>query len=48
VTHDRERPLVSDLTGVAANELTTTDWRDPIADTPRHEHIPARLEAVAR
>ncbi|MCP3935556.1 MAG: molybdopterin-dependent oxidoreductase [Actinomycetia bacterium] len=36
-----------EITGVAPNELTTTDWRDPIAGTPWHKHIPARLEAVA-
>lgn len=35
-----------ELTGVAPNELTTTDWRDPIAGTPWHKHVPARLEAV--
>ena len=33
-------------TGVAPNELTTTDWRDPNAGTPWHKHVPARLEAV--
>ncbi|MDJ0769683.1 MAG: molybdopterin-dependent oxidoreductase [Ilumatobacter sp.] len=37
-----------ELTGVAPNELTTTDWRDKIAGTPWHKHVPARLEAVAR
>jgi anaerobic selenocysteine-containing dehydrogenase len=37
-----------ELTGVAPNELTTTDWRDPIAGTPWHKHVPARLEPVAR
>ena len=36
-----------ELTGVAPNELTTTDWRDPIAGTPWHKHVPARLEPVA-
>ncbi len=35
-----------EITGVAPNELTTTDWRDPIAGTPWHKHVPARLEAV--
>jgi len=34
-------------TGVAPNELTTTDWCDPIAKTPWHKHVPVRLEAVA-
>lgn len=37
-----------EVSGVAPNELTTTDWRDPIAGTPWHKHVPARLEAVAR
>jgi anaerobic selenocysteine-containing dehydrogenase len=36
-----------ELTGVAPNELTTLDWRDPIAGTPWHKHVPARLEPVA-
>lgn len=36
-----------ELVGVAPNELTSTDWRDPIAGTPWHKHVPARLEAVA-
>ncbi len=35
-----------ELTGVAPNELTTTDWRDPIAGTPWHKHVPARIERV--
>ncbi|MFV2039926.1 MAG: molybdopterin dinucleotide binding domain-containing protein, partial [Acidimicrobiales bacterium] len=35
-----------EITGVAPNELTTTQWRDPIAGTPWHKHVPARLEAV--
>ncbi|MFM2078803.1 MAG: Assimilatory nitrate reductase catalytic subunit, partial [Actinomycetota bacterium] len=33
-------------TGVAPNELTSTGHRDPIAGTPYHKHVPARLEAV--
>lgn len=33
-------------TGVAPNELTTTDWRDRYAGTPWHKHVPARIEAV--
>jgi len=32
--------------GVAPNELTSTDWRDPIAGTPWHKHVPARLEPI--
>ncbi|MEM7273133.1 MAG: molybdopterin-dependent oxidoreductase [Actinomycetota bacterium] len=35
-----------EITGVAPNELTTTDWRDPIAGTPWHKHVPAHLEPV--
>ena len=33
--------------GVAPNDLTSSDHRDPIAGTPYHKHVPARLEAVA-
>ncbi|HEY8545326.1 MAG TPA: molybdopterin-dependent oxidoreductase [Acidimicrobiales bacterium] len=32
--------------GVAPNELTSGDHRDPIAGTPYHKHVPARLEPV--
>jgi anaerobic selenocysteine-containing dehydrogenase len=35
------------LTGVPINELTSLQWRDPIAGTPWHKHVPARVEAVA-
>jgi formate dehydrogenase len=35
------------LTGVAPNELTRGADRDPIAGTPWHKHVPARLEPVA-
>jgi anaerobic selenocysteine-containing dehydrogenase len=34
------------LTGVAANELTSLGWRDPLAGTPWHKHVPARVEAA--
>ncbi len=34
-------------TGVAPNELTRADERDPIAGTPWHKHVPARLQALA-
>jgi formate dehydrogenase len=34
------------LTGVPANELTSLGWRDPIAGTPWHKHVPARVEAA--
>jgi formate dehydrogenase len=32
--------------GVAANSLTSSDWRDPYAGTPWHKHVPARIEAL--
>jgi anaerobic selenocysteine-containing dehydrogenase len=34
------------VTGVAPNALTSTDWRDPYAGTPWHKHVPARIEPV--
>ena len=34
-------------TGVAPNELTDNQMRDPIAGTPWHKSVPARLEPVA-
>ncbi len=35
------------VTGVAPNELTSSDDRDPWAGTPHHKHVPARLEPLA-
>ncbi len=35
------------LAGVAPNELTASEDRDPYAGTPWHKNVPARLEAVA-
>jgi anaerobic selenocysteine-containing dehydrogenase len=32
--------------GVAPNELTASEDRDPIAGTPWHKHVPARVEAI--
>jgi anaerobic selenocysteine-containing dehydrogenase len=32
--------------GVAPNDLTSSDHRDPIAGTPYHKHVPARLERI--
>ena len=32
------------LTGVAPNELTASEDRDPFAGTPWHKHVPARVE----
>ena len=32
------------ITGVAPNELTSTEDRDPFVGTPWHKHVPARLE----
>jgi formate dehydrogenase len=34
------------LTGVPTNELTSLEWRDRLAATPWHKHVPARVEAV--
>jgi len=36
-----------EITGVAPNELTTTDWADPVVGTPWHKHVPARLEPIS-
>ncbi len=33
-------------TGVAPNELTSAEDRDPFVGTPWHKHVPARLERV--
>ena len=33
--------------GVAPNELTASEDRDPFAGTPWHKHVPARVEALA-
>jgi len=33
--------------GVAPNELTAGEDRDPFAGTPWHKHVPARIEAVS-
>jgi anaerobic selenocysteine-containing dehydrogenase len=34
--------------GVAPNELTATEDRDPFVGTPWHKHVPARVERLAR
>jgi anaerobic selenocysteine-containing dehydrogenase len=34
-------------TGVAPNELTALDARDPFVGTPWHKHVPARVERLA-
>jgi hypothetical protein len=33
-------------TGVSPNELTSSDWCDPIAGTLWHKHVPARVEPL--
>ena len=33
-------------TGIAPNELTSTEDRDRFVDTPWHKHVPARLERI--
>ena len=34
--------------GVSTNELTVLEWKDDIAGTPWHKHVPARLEPCGR
>ncbi|MFD5904857.1 molybdopterin dinucleotide binding domain-containing protein [Streptomyces microflavus] len=34
----------TERTGVALNTLTDLTWRDPIAGTPWHKHVPARIQ----
>jgi anaerobic selenocysteine-containing dehydrogenase len=34
------------VTGVAPNELTASEDRDPFVGTPWHKHVPARIERV--
>ncbi|MCM1943295.1 molybdopterin-dependent oxidoreductase [Streptomyces sp. G3] len=36
----------TERTGVALNTLTDLAWRDPIAGTPWHKHVPARIEPL--
>ena len=33
-------------TGVAPNELTASQDRDPFVGTPWHKHVPARIERI--
>jgi anaerobic selenocysteine-containing dehydrogenase len=35
------------ITGVAPNELTSVEDRDPFVGTPWHKHVPARIERMA-
>ena len=35
-----------DIAGVAPNELTASEDRDPFVGTPWHKHVPARVERV--
>jgi anaerobic selenocysteine-containing dehydrogenase len=39
-------PDGNEAQGVALNELTSSEHRDPIAGTPWHKHVPARVEAI--
>jgi formate dehydrogenase len=34
------------LAGVAPNELTASEDRDPFAGTPWHKYVPARVEGL--
>ncbi|MFE2581899.1 molybdopterin dinucleotide binding domain-containing protein [Streptomyces sp. NPDC059378] len=36
----------TERTGVALNTLTDLTWRDPIAGTPWHKHVPARVQPL--
>jgi len=47
LSHPRTGHPGTEITGVAPNELTSSDDRDPIAGTPWHKHVPARLELLA-
>ena len=37
----------AEVVGVAPNQLTSTKWKDSIAGTPWHKHVPARLEMIS-
>ncbi len=39
-------PGAKDIGGIAPNELTSTEDRDPIAATPWHKSTAARVEAI--
>jgi formate dehydrogenase len=43
-SRDSDRAIV--VTDVAPNSLTSSEWRDDLADTPWHKHVPARIEPV--
>ena len=43
---DDETSLEVKVVGVAPNELTAAAWRDEIAGTPWHKHVPARVEPI--
>ena len=45
---ERDGAWVADgeAVGTAPNELTSSDHRDPIAGTPYHKHVPARLDPL--
>jgi len=38
--------LRDEVTGIAPNELTASEDRDPFVGTPWHKHVPARIERV--
>ena len=40
-------PSLNEPFGVAPNDLTDLDDRDPWVGTPWHKHVPARLEPVS-
>jgi anaerobic selenocysteine-containing dehydrogenase len=43
---DNQTAAGMERTGVAPNDLTTLEARDPVAGTPWHKWVPARLEAL--
>jgi formate dehydrogenase len=49
IEHDRRVPRDggSRRIGVPPNELTGSAERDFLAGTPRHKHVPARVERIA-
>ncbi|MEL6982674.1 MAG: molybdopterin-dependent oxidoreductase, partial [Actinomycetota bacterium] len=43
---DAAGSMEAKVVGVAPNELTAAGWRDEIAGTPWHKHVPARVEPI--
>ncbi len=43
---DDDASMEAKVVGVAPNELTASGWKDEIAGTPWHKHVPARVEPI--